>query len=95
MRNPEPIEPIVYLLSVLLLVLAGLIIFCEYFFPMDGQIFTVFTGAFGSIVGAFLMRIKPRGNAPEDSGQDVTTISQPKNKPGSVKVEIPPVEEHK
>ncbi len=40
------------------------LIFCEHYFPMDGQIFQVFSGLLTGISGAFLMRIKPRGTEP-------------------------------
>lgn len=84
MRKPEPIEPIVFLLTGLIVFFSILVIFCEHYFSMDGQIFTVFTGLLGSIAGAFLMRIKPKATSSpsDDTDQDVTvtTVSKPKDK---------------
>lgn len=67
MRQDTKVEPVVLLLSLLLLVFSGILIFCEFRFPMDGQVFQVFSGLLTSIAGAFLMRIKPRGT---DAGAD-------------------------
>jgi hypothetical protein len=93
MKKPEPVEPIVWLLAAMMLVFAGLILFCEHFFPMDGQIFTVFTGLLGNIAGAFLMRIKPKAasDPSDDPTKNVTTTitSTPKDK-----IPVPTVEVH-
>lgn len=71
--NPR-VEPIVKLLCLMMLATSIIIIFCEFFFPMDGQIFTVFAGLLGNISGALIMRIKPRGTepAPDDSNSNPT-----------------------
>lgn len=67
------VEPIVYLLAALLLLFSGILIFCEYRFPMDGQVFQVFSGLLTSLAGAFLMRIKPRGADPDTPPSKTTT----------------------
>ncbi len=69
------VEPIVYLLAALLLLFSGILIFCEYRFPMDGQVFQVFSGLLTSLAGAFLMRIKPRGTEPDGQTPSKTTTT--------------------
>lgn len=79
--NPR-VEPIVKLLALLMLVFSAIIIFCEHFFPMDGQIFQVFSGLLAGISGAFLMRIKPRGTEP--NGDPVTMRTTATDRSGTV-----------
>ncbi len=91
-KKPEPVEPIVYLLSLMMLAFAAIIIFCEFRFPMDGQIFQLFSGLLTGIAGAFLMRIKPKASASpdDDTDKDVTTTvtSTPKGKIPAPEVKI-------
>ena len=68
----DKIEPVVLLLALLMVVFFGILIFCEFKFSMDGQIFQVFSGLLTGISGAFLMRIKPKSQVTDDP--DSTTI---------------------
>ncbi len=59
----EPLEPVLILLSGLMIFFTAMIFVAEHFFASDGQIFQVISGLLTGISGAFLMRIKPRGPA--------------------------------
>ncbi len=62
-----------------MLLFSVVLIFCEHYFPMDGQIFQVFSGLLTGISGAFLMRIKPRGLDPSGDPaptKTTTTVDQ-------------------
>ena len=53
-------EPVVLLLFIGMVFFCGVLIFCEHFFPMDGQIFQVIAGLLSGFSGAFFMRVKPQ-----------------------------------
>lgn len=69
MSKPEGVEPIIKLMAALIVFFTLVLIFCEYVFPQDGQVFQVFCGILTGITGAILIRVKPSrnegdGNAP-------------------------------
>ncbi len=78
MKPDTRVEPVVFLLAFLMVLFSVVLICCEHYFPMDGQIFQVFSGLLTGISGAFLMRIKPRGSDPagETPSKTTTTIDK-------------------
>jgi hypothetical protein len=54
----------------------GVLIFCEHFFPMDGQIFQVIAGLLSGFSGAFFMRVKP--TKPTDNHDEEAPPEPPK-----------------
>lgn len=60
----EPVESVLLLLAGLMIFFTVVLIGCEIKFKDDGQVFQVISGLLTGISGAFLMRIKPRANAP-------------------------------
>ena len=74
----DKIEPVVLLLFLGMIIFAGVLLGCEHFFPMDGQLFQVFAGLLTGFSGAFFMRVKPK-NADVDGGvptHTTTTVDQ-------------------
>ncbi len=65
----EGVEPIIKLLSALIIFFTVVLIFCEHFFPADGQVFQVFCGVLTGLVGALMIRVKP----PHSEGDDKST----------------------
>lgn len=68
------IEPVLVLLSVLVLVFTGCLFASEHWFPMDGQIFQVISGLLTGFGGALLMRVKP-ASKPEDAADHLSTTT--------------------
>lgn len=68
------VEPVVILLFLGMLFFTGILIFCDKFFPMDGQIFQVVASLLSGFSGAFFMRIKPK-NTIEDNPPGTTTVT--------------------
>ncbi len=72
------IEPIVLFLFFGIVFFSGVILLCEHFYPMDGQLFQVFTGILGNFTGALFMRVK--GAAPDaDTPPSKTTTTVDKD----------------
>lgn len=71
----EPLEPVLILLSGLMIFFTAMIFVAEHFFASDGQIFQVISGLLTGISGAFLMRIKPRGPATPDDPHNTVVSS--------------------
>ena len=67
--NLEKVEPIIYVLSVMIIFFSGLLIYCEHMFPNDGQVFQVFSGILTALSGALMMRVKPAKS--EDSSVNI------------------------
>ena len=60
------IEPVLYLLTFLVLVFTCSLFASEHFFPNDGQIFQVVSNLLSGFGGALLMRVKPAAKATDD-----------------------------
>ena len=60
------IEPVLYLLTFLVLVFTCSLFASEHFFPNDGQIFQVVSNLLSGFGGALLMRVKPAAKTPDD-----------------------------
>ena len=69
MKPLEGVEPIIKLLAVLLVFFSLLVIFCDWRFQNDGQVFQVFSNIMSGIAGAILVRVKP----PNATGDDKST----------------------
>lgn len=59
------IEPVLLLLSALLMFFTVLLFCSSSLYPTDGQIFQVISGLVTGFAGALLMRVKPRTAAEE------------------------------
>jgi len=70
----DKIEPVVLLLFLGMVIFTGVLLGCEHFFPMDGQLFQVFAGLLTGFSGAFFMRVKPK-NADADAPPSKTTTT--------------------
>lgn len=62
----DKLEPVVLLLLIGIIFFTGMILVCEKWYPMDGQLFQVMASLLSGFSGAFFMRIKPRGQTPDD-----------------------------
>jgi hypothetical protein len=60
-----------------MLFFTGIVLFCAYIWPSDGQVFQVMTGLLTAFSGAFFMRIKPRGVAQSDNPATTNTVVNP------------------
>lgn len=58
MQNPRKLDPIDKLLFIGMMVFSVIIFVCNVLFPMDGQIFQVYSGVLGAFSGAFFARLK-------------------------------------
>ena len=57
--NNEKIEPILYLLSALIVLFTSVLIGVEWAFKDDAQVFQVVASILSGLAGAFMARIKP------------------------------------
>ncbi len=75
----EKIEPILLLLTGLIIFFACMLVFVEKFFASDGQVFQVISNILSGIAGAFIMRIKPPSQHQGDTikAGDNTTVNVP------------------
>ena len=74
MKSPDPILDRLLIGMFLLLFM---MIFVEWKFPNDGQVFQVFVGLAGSFGGAFLLRVKPQSKEPSDATSITPVIPNP------------------
>lgn len=72
----DKLEPVVILLFTGMIFFSGVLIFCEYQFPMDGQVFQVFSGLLTGFAGAFFMRTKPKGSDDPDNAVITSVVSK-------------------
>jgi hypothetical protein len=72
----EPVEPIIWLLSGMILVLLIALFVDEIFFSSDGQIFQVIAGLVSGVTGAFLARIKPANKTDSHTSDTPTTTTE-------------------
>jgi hypothetical protein len=75
MKSPDRIEPVVLLLFTGMLVFTVVVMACEKFYPMDGQLFQVFAGLLTGFSGAFFMRVKPKNSDSADTTPTHTTTT--------------------
>lgn len=61
----QRIEPVLYLLALLVLVFTACLFISERFYPNDGQIFQVVSNLLSGFGGALLMRVKPANKTEE------------------------------
>jgi hypothetical protein len=77
-RNNEKVEPILYLLGVMIVFFTAVLLAVEYWFKEDAQVFQVIASILTGIAGAFLARIKPAGQdqpQPPPPGTEVSTAT--------------------
>lgn len=68
------VEPIIWLLSGLLIFFSGILILCDVKLANDGQVFQVFAGIVSNITGALFMRVKPAKSTPgQTAAKTITT----------------------
>ena len=58
MKSKGHLEPMDLLLFIGMMVFSVIIFVCNVMFPMDGQIFQVYSGVLGGFTGAFFTRLK-------------------------------------
>lgn len=74
MNESGKIEPIIFLLAMMIVMFTCLLVVVEKWFNSDGQLFQVVSGMLTGLMGAFLMRIKPPGK--KEDAADVS-INKP------------------
>ena len=75
-NDPQRIEPITMLLFGGLVFFAFLLIFVEWRFNSDAQVFQVIAGVLTGFAGAFFGRMKPdSGDKPQQPGSITTTAT--------------------
>lgn len=70
--NNENVEPVMYLLALLILFFTAVLIGVEYFFRDDAQVFQVVATVLTGFTGAFLGRIKPANQ--NGNGKPLSTV---------------------
>ena len=76
MRSLSKLDPVLILLFMGIMVFTVILLFCEYFFKTDGQIFQVISGIVTGFAGAFFGRMKPTTDHPDQaSSTSSTTVS--------------------
>ena len=80
MRPKGHMEPIDMLLFIGMMVFSVIIFVCNVMFPMDGQIFQVYSGILGGFAGAFFARLKDSKHPPEEkpAASEQSTPEPPK-----------------
>ncbi len=78
----QNIEPVILLLTALLVFFTCALFAAEHFFNSDSQLFQVLSGLLTAISGALLMRVKPREPADPKTSTTVETTQ---------KIDHPPV----
>ena len=82
MKPKGHMEPIDMLLFIGMMVFSVIIFVCNVMFPMDGQIFQVYSGVLGGFTGAFFARLKDSKVAPPPTDdQKPTSAPQPAQTP--------------
>lgn len=71
--KPEPVEPVLKLLTALMVFFTLALFACERFFSSDTQVFQVICGLLTAISGAFMMRVKPAHQGPDVTGSVTTS----------------------
>lgn len=85
------LDPVLRLLTSLVIAFALLLFVSEHFFPMDGQIFQVMSNLLSGFGGALLMRVKPSKTNTEDDASiptitDSTMIKKSHTEPATIPV---------
>lgn len=71
MSQQRKLDPIDRLLFIGMMVFSVIIFVCNVMFPMDGQIFQVYSGVLGAFSGAFFARLKDsKSNAHPENKTD-------------------------
>jgi len=71
------VDPVLYLLLIVILSFTGMLVFVEFKFPNDGQLFQVISGMVTGFSGAFLLRVKPQTKEEEKGpGAKVTEVEK-------------------
>lgn len=70
------VEPVLFLLFLGTLIFAALLIFVEWKFNSDAQVFQVFAGVFTGFAGAFLGRMKPQPEHQEQTNSKTVSITE-------------------
>ena len=68
------LEPVLFLLSGMVVLFTLLLFISEKMFPNDGQIFQILGNLVSGFAGALLMRVKPRTQDDEQDKASQTTI---------------------
>ena len=70
--------PVVLLLMLGRLVFSAIVLACEHFCPLGGQVFQVYAGLLTGFSGAFFMRVKPKNadTEPPTPTHTTTTVDQ-------------------
>lgn len=73
------IEPVLLLLTILVLAFCGMLFAAEHWFVSDSQLFQVISGLVTGFSGALLMRVKPRSERgdPGTEPDTTTTVTTP------------------
>ena len=69
-RNNENVEPIIYLMCVMIVFFVGVLLASETFWKEDAQMFQVIATCLSGFTGALLARIKP-AQQNQSGGDDV------------------------
>lgn len=70
-------DPAVYLLAFMVVFFTAILIYVEFVFKSDGQIFQVICGMLTGFGGALLLRLKPQGEREPAAGTTTTVITPP------------------
>lgn len=62
----KQLEPVLLLLAAMVIFFTGLLIWSSTHLANDGQTFQVLSGLVTGFAGAFLMRVKPRADRPQE-----------------------------
>ena len=83
MKSKGHLEPMDLLLFIGMMVFSIIIFVCNVLFPMDGQIFQVYSGVLGGFTGAFFARLKDSKADPDPNTTTTTTTTTPSVPEGS------------
>ena len=75
MNNSNKIDPVLYLLAVCMLVFTGILIWVEYRFQNDGQMFQVIAGLLTGFAGSFFTRLKPPDKQADNTPPPLTAAN--------------------
>lgn len=81
MKPATSMEPVLILLFVGILFFTGMLFVADKWYPNDGQLFQVVSGLLTAFGGAFMTRIKPKGDDPVALSSTTTTMRE--GQPGS------------
>jgi len=60
MNHDNKVDPILWMLFAGMVMFSAVLVFIEYAFKEDGQLFQVFSNLLAAFSGAFFMRVKPK-----------------------------------